>query len=115
MESGLSYPIGRIIDGVEITPNLNALLRESGTYYNGMCKSNIGIGQSFDGQFIYHTGLLPLGGRLTSTYVVDNELKAFPQLLKEKYGINSTTMAIPTGAGMWRQEEMCRLWKGTRN
>lgn len=110
LESGLSYPIGRIIDGVEITPNLNALLRESGTYYNGMCKSNIGIGQSFDGQFIYHTGLLPLKGKLTSTFVVDNDLKAFPLFLKEKYGTQFASMAIPTGPGMWRQEEMCRLY-----
>ena len=110
LESGLSYPIGRIIDGVEITPNLNSLLRESGTYYNGLCRSNIGIGESFDGQFIYHTGLLPLVGKLTSTFVVDNELKAFPLFLKEKYGTQFATMAIPTGPGMWRQEEMCRLY-----
>lgn len=110
LESGLSYPIGRIIDGVEITPNLNALLRESGTYYNGMCKRNTGIGESFDGQFIYHTGLLPLVGKLTSTFVVDNNLKAFPLFLKEKYGTQFATMSIPTGPGMWRQEEMCRLY-----
>ena len=110
LESGLSYPIGRIIDGVEITPNLNALLRESGTYYNGMCKRNTGIGESFDGQFIYHTGLLPLVGKLTSTFVVDNNLKAFPLFLKEKYGTQFASMAIPTGPGMWRQEEMCRLY-----
>lgn len=110
LESALSYPVIDIIDGVEVTPNLNALLREPGTYYNGMCKENIGIGASFDGQFIYHTGLLPLIGKLTSTYVVDNDLKAFPLFLKEKYGILSATMAIPTGPGMWRQEEMCRLY-----
>ena len=110
LESALSLPIGKVIDGVEITPNLNALLRESNTYYNGMCKDNIGIGQSFDGQFIYHTGLLPLTGKLTSTYVVDNELKALPMFLKEKHGIKTATMAIPTGADMWRQNEMCRLY-----
>lgn len=110
LESALSYPINKVIDGVEVTPNLNALLGESGTYYNGMCKSNIGIGQSFDGQFIYHTGLLPLIGKLTSTFVVDNELKALPFFLKKEYGIQSATMAIPTGTGMWRQEEMCRLY-----
>ena len=110
LESALSCPIGEVIDGVEITPNLNALIRESGTYYNGMCKDNIGIGQSFDGQFIYHTGLLPLTGKLTSTYVVDNKLKALPLFLKEKYGIKTATMAIPTGPDMWRQNEMCRLY-----
>ncbi len=110
LESALSFPVGEVIDGVEVTPNLNALLREPGTYYNGMCKGNIGIGESFDGQFIYHTGLLPLVGKLTSTFVVDNELKALPLFLKEKYGTQSAIMAIPTGAGMWRQEEMCRLY-----
>ena len=110
LESALSCPIGEVIDGVEVTPNLNALLHESGTYYNGMCKDNIGIGQSFDGQFIYHTGLLPLTGKLTSTFVVDNKLKALPLFLKEKYGIKTATMAIPTGPDMWRQNEMCRLY-----
>ncbi len=110
LESALSFPIDTIINGVEITPNLNALIRESGTYYNAMCASNIGIGESFDGQFIYHNGLLPLRGKLTSTFVVDNKLKAFPLFLKEHYGTQSATMAIPTGPGMWRQEEMCRLY-----
>lgn len=110
LESALSLPIGEIIDGVEVTPSLNALLHEPGTFYNGQCKDNIGIGESFDGQFIYHTGLLPLIGKLTSTYVVNNELKAFPLCMKEKYGIQFAAMAIPTGPGMWRQEEMCRLY-----
>ena len=110
LESALSCPIGEVVDGVEITPNLNALIKEPNTYYNGKCKVNTSIGESFDGQFIYHTGLLPLVGKLTSTYAVDNELKAFPQLLKEKYGIKSATMAIPTGAGMWRQKEMSALY-----
>lgn len=110
LESALSFPIDTIIDGVEITPNLNALIRESGTYYNGRCNSNRGIGESFDGQFIYHTGLLPLRGKLTSTFVVDNQLKSLPLFLKEQSGIQSATMAIPTGPGMWRQEEMCRLY-----
>jgi len=110
LESALSFPVGEVIDGVEVTPNLNALLHESGTYYNGKCNENIGIGASFDGQFIYHTGLLPLIGKLTSTFVVNNDLKAFPLSLKEKYGTQSAIMAIPTGPGMWRQEEMCRLY-----
>ena len=110
LESALSCPIGEVIDGVEVTPNLNALLRESGTYYNGMCESNTGIGESFDGQFIYHTGLLPLTGKLTSTFVVDNELKALPLSLKDKFKIQTATMAIPTGPDMWRQNEMCRLY-----
>ena len=110
LESALSFPVGEVIDGVEVTPNLNALLHESGTYYNGKCNDNIGIGESFDGQFIYHTGLLPLVGKLTSTFVVNNDLKAFPLALKEKYGTQNAIMAIPTGPGMWRQEEMCRLY-----
>ena len=110
LESALSCPIGKNIDGVEVTPNLNALLRESGTYYNRLCRGNIGIGESFDGQFIYHTGLLPLTGKLTSTFVVDNELKALPLFLKEQYGTQEAIMAIPTGPDMWRQNEMCRLY-----
>ena len=110
LESALSFPIGEALDGVEITPNLNALLLESGTFYNEKCNENIGIGASFDGQFIYHTGLLPLIGKLTSTFAVDNNLKAFPLTLKEEYGTQSAIMAIPTGPGMWRQEEMCRLY-----
>lgn len=110
LESALSHPIGKTINGVEITPNLNALLNETGTYYNSMCRENIAIGQSFDGQFIYHTGLLPLVGKLTSTYVVDNNLKALPSFLKEKYGTMNTVMTIPTEPTMWRQVEMCRLY-----
>ena len=88
LESFLSAPIDLEVDGKEITPFLNSLKRDSSVYYNGNMISDIGCGESGDGQFIYMTGLLPLKNKMTVGQVKDNTLPAFPIILKENLGIN---------------------------
>ena len=106
LESFLSAPIDLEVDGKEITPFLNSLKRDSTVYYNGNMISDIGCGESGDGQFIYMTGILPLKYKMTVGQVKDNKLPAMPQILKEKLGIKHTVIIFPTMPNLWQQADM---------
>lgn len=106
LESFLSAPIDLKVDGKEITPFLNSLKRDSNVYYNGNMISDIGCGESGDGQFIYMTGILPLKYKMTVGQVKDNRLPAMPIILKKKMGIKHTEIIFPTMPNLWQQADM---------
>lgn len=106
LESFLSAPIDMKVDGREITPFLNSLKKDSAVYYNGNMVSDIGCGESGDGQFIYMTGILPLRYKMTVGQVKDNMLPALPKVLKEKYEIKHTEIIFPTMPNLWQQADM---------
>lgn len=106
LESFLSSPIDKIVDGKEITPFLNSLKRDSNVYYNGNMISDIGCGESGDGQFIYMTGILPLKYKMTVGQVKNNSLPALPKVLKKEMGIKHTEIIFPTVPFLWQQADM---------
>ena len=106
LESFLSAPIDLEVDGKEITPFLNSLKRDSDVYYNGNMISDIGCGESGDGQFIYMTGILPLRHKMTVGQVKDNVLPALPKILKSQLGVDCSVIISPTVPNLWQQAEM---------
>lgn len=106
VESLLSYATELRIGEYEITPNLNKLVKD-GAYYNRNMTSNIQLGESSDGQFIYLTGLLPKQQGVTIIDYFNNTFKALPFFLKKKNPSLYSTMTIPTASKMWRQDAMC--------
>ena len=106
LESFLSSPIDLEVDGKEITPFLNSLKRDSNVYYNGKMISDIGCGESGDGQFIYMTGILPLRYKMTVGQVNKNILPALPKVFKEKLGIDYSEILVPTMPNLWQQANM---------
>ncbi len=106
VESLISYPLERSIDGFEITPTLNKLIEES-SYSNKNMTSLAKLGKSSDGQFTYLTGLLPKEKGVTVIDYFNNTFIALPELLKEADSNLITNMVIPTSAQMWRQNGMC--------
>lgn len=54
VESLCSYLINKTYGGVELTPNINKLIKKA--YYNPNMLSQTMYGESSDGQFIYLTG-----------------------------------------------------------
>ena len=102
VESYMSFVSDMRVDGIEVTPFLNKLKRDSTVFYNGKMKENVTIGESSDGQFIYMTGLLPLRSVVTVSKARKLRLPGLPKLLnRESY------MVIPTTANIWMQDEMC--------
>lgn len=110
VESYLSASSDLIVDGKEITPNLNKLKRDSNVYYNGHVKPNVMVGESSDGQFLYMTGLLPLRSDITVSIVKHNTLPGLPKVLKNVHPNITSQMIIPTTPTMWEQKEMAEAY-----
>lgn len=110
VESYTAFTTDMTIDGKEVTPFLNKLSREPNVYYNGNMKSNITIGQSSDGQFLYMTGLLPLRSIITVSRAKHNVLQALPKMMKKFNPSMETRMVIPTLPSLWEQDAMCQAY-----
>ena len=110
LESFLSAPIDMKVDGKEITPFLNSLKKDSTVYYNGNMISDIGCGESGDGQFIYMTGILPLKQKMTVGQVKNNVLPSLPKFLKEEMNIDYSVIISPTVPNLWQQSEMNKAY-----
>ena len=106
VESYLSVSSDLVVDGQEITPNLNRLKHDSTVYYNGHMHPNVEIGESSDGQLIYMAGLLPLHSEITVTKAKNNEIIGLPKLMKKAYPSSISYTLIPTNPTLWEQQGM---------
>lgn len=102
--SGLTFSGGQ-----EVTPFLNSLRSDSSVYFNEKVKTNIGNCMSFDGQFIYMSGLLPMQSESTLNYLNGVELCGLGTLMK-LYANKETRMVLPTAPSVWNQTDMCRKY-----
>lgn len=111
VESYLAYTSDLVVDGWEVTPNLNSLRHAEGTYYNGRMRSLADAGESFDGQFIYMTGLLPYRKMITTPDVLLMEKipTALPALLSSG-PLNTSGISIPTRADIWNQDKLVDVY-----
>lgn len=110
VESYLSITSDLKVDGKEVTPFLNSLKHDSTVYYNGNLTSNISVGESSDGQFLYMAGMLPLRSDVTVTKAKYSEIPGLPTILKHEGKIKEAQMIIPTLPSMWEQEGMCEKY-----
>ena len=111
LESFMSISSDLTINGKIITPFLNSLKHSTNVYYNGNVNSNITIGESGDGQFIYMTGILPLRAKYTVGEVKNNKMPfALPRLLKKHFNIKYTEIVIPSSLNVWQQENMNKVY-----
>lgn len=106
VESYLAVTSDLKVDGKEITPNMNALKRESNVYYNGHVQSHAKIGKSSDGQLIYMTGLLPLRSEITVSRALKDSLVGLPRMLLEHGIVKHTRIMVPTAPSFWEQKAM---------
>lgn len=106
VESYLSVSSDLVVDGQEITPNLNRLKHDSTVYYNGHMRPNVEIGESSDGQLIYMAGLLPLHSEITVTKAKNNEIIGLPELMKRSDPSSTSYTLIPTNPTLWEQQGM---------
>lgn len=115
LESFLSAPIDLKVDGKEVTPFLNSLKRDSDVYYNGNMISDIGCGESGDGQFIYMTGILPLKYKMTVGQVKNHVLPSLPKVLCKELGLQKAEIIFPTMPNLWQQADMNVAYGMTRS
>jgi phosphoglycerol transferase MdoB-like AlkP superfamily enzyme len=81
VESLENFVINKSVDGQEITPNLNKLLKNS--YYFNNVHEQVNEGNSSDADFMVNTSILPLRNGAQSYLYPYNHYNSLPVLLRE--------------------------------
>lgn len=110
VESYLSVTSDLVIDGKEITPNMNKLKHDSTVYFNGHMRPNVSIGESADGQFIYMAGLLPLHSEITVSKAKHDTIIGLPEQMKRIFPDLKSHTIIPTNPSLWEQQPMTEAY-----
>lgn len=110
VESYLSVTSDLVVDGKEITPNMNKLKHDSAVYYNGHMRPNVSIGESADGQFIYMAGLLPLHSEITVSKAKRDTIIGLPEQMKKVFPDLKSYTLIPTNPTLWEQQPMTEAY-----
>lgn len=101
-ESLQTIALNREFNGVEVTPNLNRILKE-GMYFSNFY-SQVSVGTSSDAELTYNTSLMPTQSGTAFVSYFDRKYVAFPSLLKEK-GYYTFSMHA-NNADFWNRRTM---------
>lgn len=93
-ESLESWVFETTVEGQELTPNINALLRDSTTLYAPHVLSQVKGARSIDAQLILHTGLLPVEYGAYSYRFPHNTYHSLDKAWKQKYGNDARVMSF---------------------
>lgn len=85
-ESLESWVLEKDVEGKEITPNLNRLLKAPGTFYAPNVLTQVGHGRSIDGQLLVMAGLLPHSSQVYAYRQPDNFYYSLPKAMKANGG-----------------------------
>lgn len=94
LESFESWQLEKTADGMEVTPYLNSLLRDSTTFYAPYAFTQVAAGRSIDGQLLITAGLLPAKGVVFSTRFPTSTYLTLNKALKQKYGTESMLLTV---------------------
>lgn len=82
LESFESFVIGESVDGEELTPNINRLIKDS--YYFQNFYHQTGQGKTSDAEFLINTSLYPASAGAVFLKHTDNKLQGLPDILSSK-------------------------------
>lgn len=103
MESFQSFLIGLTIDGVEVTPNLNRLVKEN-TYFSNFY-TNAGQGTTSDAEFAVNTSFyVPKNEPATSSDYMNKSIPSLPKLLAAN-GYDSATFHT-NSVDFWNRKDL---------
>lgn len=101
-ESMQNLNIGLEFNGVEVTPTLNKLAKES-IYFSNFY-SQVSVGTSSDTEFTFNTSLMPTNNGTAFVSYFNREYKSTPALLREK-GYYTFSMHANNGS-FWNRNTM---------
>ncbi|MCI1648799.1 MAG: LTA synthase family protein [Bacteroides sp.] len=82
-ESFESWALGKKVEGKEITPYLNKLIKEPATLYAPRVLTQVKDGRSIDAQLILNAGMLPVSRGTYSTLYPDNTFYTLTKAMKK--------------------------------
>lgn len=106
VESLHTWPIGMEVDGREVTPVLNGLVKSDGTIYAPHVLFQTSHGHSSDAHFIYNTGLAPLRDGAVAVNYGDGP---YPSLAEALEGYDCREVICTPGMN-WNQTMTSRTY-----
>lgn len=100
-ESFESWPIGKTIEGKELTPFINSLIADSSSFYAPNVVTQVGSGRSIEGQLLTLTGLMPMRNKVYAYDAVDNFFFSLPKAMKARGA--KTYLLTPDKPYVWNQ------------
>lgn len=102
-ESLESWVLEKRVEGIEITPNLNKLIRNQSTLYAPHVLSQVKGGRSIDCQLMVNAGLLPVESGAWSLLYPKNRFFTLTKAMKERWNTHSWLLTAdrPT---IWNQQ-----------
>lgn len=109
VESLETFPLGKTVEGQEITPFLNQLIRDTLTFYAPHVVTQVKDGMSSDGQLMLNTGLLPLP-KGAVCYLPDRTYISLAHILKSYNRFSSAVTVLGHSPGIWNQAGICTAY-----
>lgn len=103
LESFNNYVIGKAINGQEITPNLNRLLRHDTIYFDRYYQQ-VGRGRTSDAEFATHNSLFAIAGSTPYYKYPDNHYYSVPLALKD-HGYQTAVVLHGYEPDFWNRRE----------
>jgi lipoteichoic acid synthase len=103
MESTQNFVINKKVEGKEITPFLNSLVKDS--FYFDQIYDQTAQGKTSDSEFMIDTGLYPLASGSVFVRNPENKFKSMPHILKKKDDYYSAVFH-GNDASFWNREVM---------
>jgi phosphoglycerol transferase MdoB-like AlkP superfamily enzyme len=102
-ESLESWVLEQTVEGQELTPCLNRLLREETTLYAPRVLSQVKGGRSIDAQLMINCGLLPVEIGVYSLKYPQNTYPSLEKAMKSKYGTARAVTMTADKPMVWNQ------------
>src|SRR5690625_4337510 len=103
-ESVQNFVINNEVDGEEITPFLNELIEDDGTFYFDNFYHQTQQGKTSDSEFITENSLYPSSRGAVFFTHGQNEYHAMPEMLKEKDYFSA--VFHPNNSSFWNRDQM---------
>ncbi len=84
LESFMNFAIGKTYQGIELTPNLNKLIKDKDTIYFDNYYQQVSAGNTSDAEFATNNSIIGSSYSYTYALYYENYFKGLPWLLKEK-------------------------------
>lgn len=106
-ESLESWVLEQTVEGNEVTPHLNRLLKEPSTLYAPHTLTQVKGGRSIDGQLLLNAGMMPINSGAYSIKHPDNTFYTLPKAMKQKYNARSYIATVDKKI-VWNQHTVAK-------
>lgn len=110
LESFESWPVGLKVEGREVTPVINSLLRDSTTFYAPRVLSQVGTGRSIDAQLLMLAGMYPTQNEVYAMSHADSRYHSLQEAFKNTHPRARSYLLTPDKPTVWNQIKVAQAF-----